>query len=81
MESKFSTETIEFGTVPSVNVSRSMVGGISGQGGGTAEFANIVSCWMEVEHVGQKTLRPINPGTVKQSGQQLARSPDKGGVS
>jgi hypothetical protein len=68
MESKFSMETIEFGTVPSVNVSRSMVGGISGQGGCATEFANIISCRMEVKHVSQKAFRPIDPGTVKQSG-------------
>jgi hypothetical protein len=81
MESKFSTETIEFGTVPSVNVSRSMVGGISGQGWGAAEFVNIISCWMKIKHVSQKTFRPINPGTVKQSGQQFAGSPDKWSAS
>jgi hypothetical protein len=54
MESNLATEALELWGIPSVKVSRTMVGGISGQGGGnhSAEFIKIIPLWVLVDYVG-----------------------------
>jgi hypothetical protein len=53
METKLATETAEFISESSMKVSRTMVGGITGNGGrgGPAEFVKIISLWVLVDYV------------------------------
>jgi hypothetical protein len=54
MESKFASETFELENMLSVNVSCTMVGGISGQGGsgGATELIKVIPLWVLVDYVG-----------------------------
>ena len=67
METKLAIEAAELTNEPSMNVSRTMVGRIAGNGGSGAatDFVNIISFWMEVEDVRKETLGTIDPGIVK----------------